>query len=106
MRGSAWAAATMAAEVKGLVRSMSAPCHERTASASMARWSCTHGRIHVSHQAPKGAATVAGSAPPSSRCSNPSICMLAMATPRPAVGAVVATESPTATRPGRPSWGR
>ena len=36
----------------------------------------------------------------------PAICMLAMATPRPAVGAVVATESPTATRPGRPSWGR
>jgi AcrR family transcriptional regulator len=73
MRTSAWAAATMAAEVNGWVRSMSAPCHERTASPSMARWSSTQGRIHVSHHAPNGAATVAGSAPPSSRCSSPSI---------------------------------
>ena len=47
MRGSAWAAATMAAEVNGRVRSMSAPCHERTASPSLARWSSTHGRIHA-----------------------------------------------------------
>ena len=40
-----------------------APCHRWTASASKARWSSTHGRIHVSHHAPNGSAIGAGSAP-------------------------------------------
>ena len=54
----------------GSVWSRSWPHERRTVSASKARWSSTHGRIHAAHQAPKRSAIVAVSASASSSCSS------------------------------------
>ena len=84
-----------------MLRSMSSPCQRLTIPPSIAMWSATHGSMAWSHQAPNGSATATGSAP-SSRSAQQrgrSACRPSRS-PRPRVGVVVATESPTATRPG------
>ena len=104
MRGSACTASAIRSEVSGAARSMSSPCQRRSIPPSMAMWSVTHGLMFSSHHVSKAPATVIGSAPSSRSRSNASICMQAMATPRPRVGVVVATASPTVTRPGASVW--
>ena len=89
-----------------MLRSRSSPCQRLTMPPSIAMWSATQGSMSWSHQAPNGSATVAGSAPSSRRPSSAVTCMQAIAIPRPRVGVVVATESPTATSPGVPACRR
>src|SRR3954452_5703543 len=100
MPGSRAAAARIRSDGRRLVRSTSPPAHRRTTSPSIATWSATQGSMFSWHQASNGSATTAGSVPASRSASSWRTCRNVVATPRPKIGVVVATASPTLTRPG------